>query len=1014
MSDGRNLSVNFTASSAPFVKSVAEIRQSLDGLNRQYAENKQKIKETNDEIKSLKKQEDALNEARDKGIKDPQLTQKLTELKDKLAQANVQLGQLKTNEQQLNSQIKATTAEFKQHYEAIGQVGENALTTGDIIKANLISEAVLSGVKKLGSAFKELIFDSALAADDINTMAAQYGMSADEIQKFRYASELIDVSIETLSTTMARNIRSMSSYKKGTAEVVAAYDALGISVIGANGELRDSHAVYNEIISALGKMQNETERDALAMQLLGKSAQDINPLILGGAEALAQMGEQAEKLGLILSQEQLDNLNSLNDKVDVTKANFQALGMVVAEEFAGSFDKAFEAGDEFVEFIQELKSEGTLKEIADGVSNSVAGTVGVIQTAIKLGWDYRGVILAGAAAFVTFKTSMSINTTIDTLGRSFITLTTNIGKAEGAANKLKAAFSVSSWTNVAALITSVVVSAIVLYTTAMSNANKVTAESVQQSLDKAKQSREEVDELKKLAEEYKNLGKKTSLTGDEKNRLVEIQGVLNDKYLNEAQQIDVLNGKYSEQLNNLKELSEEKAKYAKYNAEVALADAKKLYNDKKSIPHNVNEDTFSLLTNSSIKGISDNFTDSDMGLNINIIGTPEEKVKSISQILDLLIERGKTSEEIFASLTNEYSDNIDKIDNLATAEKALFIANELSADGTKNLVNDLKDLSNNVDYTTKALTDLISETKSYTSAIDEQNKNGRISAETALKLKELGYANVITLNNETGALQLKTEALKQATEAIYNDEKARIQAQVNIKMMELNTVNPYNEKERHEKLLKEIGDLNSEILIINSLSYETNQIDSPLYSNYQKEYEEAAKKRISLIQEEAKERKSKAEIEIQAIKDEIETQRQNMSDLEHQKEVNEINAQLKYGQLDEISRYELERKKAELIKKQDDILWERGKNIEIKKIQERSEKEQNVYGDYIKQINEAVATVGNVVSDLKSGITTISNIMNTDYSTNIDSRPNFNFNNVPMTESQLVDLFKKALFELTY
>ena len=50
-----------------------------------------------------------------------------------------------------------------------------------------------------------------------------------------------------------------------------------------------------------GKMENETERDALAMQILGKSAQELNPLIEAGSARMQELGEQAEAAGYVMS-----------------------------------------------------------------------------------------------------------------------------------------------------------------------------------------------------------------------------------------------------------------------------------------------------------------------------------------------------------------------------------------------------------------------------------------------------------------------------------------------------------------------------------------------------------------------------------------------------------------------------------------------------------------------------------------------------------------------------------------
>lgn len=176
------------------------------------------------------------------------------------------------------------------------------------------------------------------AADDINTLAKQTGLSTEQIQKFRYASDIIDVSMDTLTGSMTKNIKSMASAKDGTGAAADAYKTLGVNVRDSvTGELRNSQDVFNESIAALGNITNETERDVLAMQLFGKSAQDLNPLILGGADALKVLGDEASAAGLILSQTALDDLNEFNDSIDVLKANAAGSKQVLAGTFANSF-----------------------------------------------------------------------------------------------------------------------------------------------------------------------------------------------------------------------------------------------------------------------------------------------------------------------------------------------------------------------------------------------------------------------------------------------------------------------------------------------------------------------------------------------------------------------------------------------------------------------------------------------------------------------------------------------------
>lgn len=161
-------------------------------------------------------------------------------------------------------------------------------------------------------------------ADDVNTMAKVTGISTQELQKFMYATDLIDVSMETLTGSLTKLTRNMNDASQGTGSAKDVFKELGISVTNADGTLRNSQDVFYETIDALGTIENSTLRDAVAMEVFGRSAQELNPLILGGAEDLKQLGLEAESLGLILSQDALDGANSFNDVLDTLNATATA------------------------------------------------------------------------------------------------------------------------------------------------------------------------------------------------------------------------------------------------------------------------------------------------------------------------------------------------------------------------------------------------------------------------------------------------------------------------------------------------------------------------------------------------------------------------------------------------------------------------------------------------------------------------------------------------------------------
>lgn len=199
--------------------------------------------------------------------------------------------------------------------------------------------AIVAGTTAVATGLSALTLKSALAADDLNTLAKQSGFSTADIQKWQYASDLIDVSIDDIVKSAGKMKKNMISTSKTT---IAAWDQLGIKVKDSNGQLRNSTTVFYETLTALSKVQNETERDTLAMTLFGKSADSLAGIVDDGGAALQELAGKAEKAGVILSQDTLDGANALNDKVDTLKATVKGFSGKVGSELAGRASKALD------------------------------------------------------------------------------------------------------------------------------------------------------------------------------------------------------------------------------------------------------------------------------------------------------------------------------------------------------------------------------------------------------------------------------------------------------------------------------------------------------------------------------------------------------------------------------------------------------------------------------------------------------------------------------------------------
>lgn len=180
-------------------------------------------------------------------------------------------------------------------------------------------------------------FAASLTADDYNTLARNTGFTVEELQKMKYASDFVDVSFDSMTATVKKLTKNM-------ADGSDAFNVLGVSVRDSmTGELRDASDVWYETLYALSKVENETQRDALAMELFGKSAMDLSGIIDDGGVSLVDYGNQAERAGLILSGDTMQAANALNDQVDQLKATTtQAMleaGAALAETLAPAVEK---------------------------------------------------------------------------------------------------------------------------------------------------------------------------------------------------------------------------------------------------------------------------------------------------------------------------------------------------------------------------------------------------------------------------------------------------------------------------------------------------------------------------------------------------------------------------------------------------------------------------------------------------------------------------------------------------
>lgn len=213
-------------------------------------------------------------------------------------------------------------------------------TTSVKIAGGFVALAV--AIAKAEKALIQMTRESAEAADDIVTLSSVTGMSTDSIQELNYMADLTDVSLDRIRDSLKETTNKMQEAATGTGDAYEAYNKLGVKITDVDGQLRSAEDVFYDTIDALGQMKNKTERDAIAMDLLSESAQELNPLIEIGSDGLKQYAQEAHSMGYVLDNEALTALTEVDDAYQRLQKSQEGAKNQLSAEFAPYLTEFYE------------------------------------------------------------------------------------------------------------------------------------------------------------------------------------------------------------------------------------------------------------------------------------------------------------------------------------------------------------------------------------------------------------------------------------------------------------------------------------------------------------------------------------------------------------------------------------------------------------------------------------------------------------------------------------------------
>lgn len=326
-------------------------------------------------------------------------------LQAEIAKTENSLNELQGTAEGAGDSLEETGEAAEDAGDAADSSSESFVEWGQIISgaaeaAAIAIAAVTTAVAATATALGDATLKTAGLADEILTMSTVTGLSTETLQAMNYASELLDTSTETITGSMARLTRSMGNAQEGSASAVEAFESLGIAVTNQDGSLRSTEDVFWDIIDTLGSMDNEAERDAAAMELLGRSARDLNPLIEAGSGAFEELRQEAIETGYVMSDDTLEAFGALDDNMqrlsNGATAARNAIGGILLPILTDLSSEGVSLLNEFTTAI--LDTNGDVSQLGAVIDEMVPRVIEIIDSYLPMLLELGGSIIGSVAS----------------------------------------------------------------------------------------------------------------------------------------------------------------------------------------------------------------------------------------------------------------------------------------------------------------------------------------------------------------------------------------------------------------------------------------------------------------------------------------------------------------------------------------------------------------------------------------------------------------------------------------
>lgn len=274
----------------------------------------------------------------------------------------------------------------------MGQAERQASKSSKNIQSSFKSMATAIGasIATATAALSYYVQKSNHAADESIKAAQKAGMSVESFTGLAFVADLAGVNMEGFTGAMIKLNKALGEASVGSAEQLASFKALGISVKDSEGNIKSADKVLVELSDKFSKMPDGVEKTAMAIKVFGKAGAEMIPFLNGGSASIKELITLAQELGVVMGEEQAKKAEQFNDSLTVL--SYAAKG--AANRLAGELLPAL--NDLVGVAIDYAKQANKAAGATSGLQDSFRGvTAFAIQAATAVANVYRAVYTLG-------------------------------------------------------------------------------------------------------------------------------------------------------------------------------------------------------------------------------------------------------------------------------------------------------------------------------------------------------------------------------------------------------------------------------------------------------------------------------------------------------------------------------------------------------------------------------------------------------------------------------------------